>query len=96
MLAQLIELPTATGVPDVDIEPIDRRKSDPEYLEYVCLDMEAVEKLLNENVEHLSNLIKVTPSLAKVLLLEHKWKVAEVVDKYRQNATGLMVRFERM
>lgn len=53
--------------------------------------MEAVEKLLNETVEQLSNIIKVTPSLAKVLLLEHKWKIAEVVEKYRQNASALMV-----
>lgn len=88
----LIELHTLrAGVPDVDIEQIDRRKSDPEYLEFTCLDMEAVEKLLNETVEQLSNIIKVTPSLAKVLLLEHKWKIAEVVDMYRQNATALMV-----
>lgn len=79
------------GVQDVDIEQIDRRKSDPEYLEFACLDMEAVEKLLNETVEQLSNIIKVTPSLAKVLLLEHRWKIAEVVEKYRQNAAGLMV-----
>lgn len=76
----------------MDVEPIDRRKSDPEHLEYACLDMEAVEKLLNETVEQLSNIIKVSPSLAKVLLLEHKWRINDVVEKYRQNATALMVR----
>lgn len=76
----------------MDIEQIDRRKSDPEYLEFACLDMEAVEKLLNETVEQLSVSVSVTPSLAKVLLLEHKWNIAEVVEKYRLNASGLMVR----
>lgn len=80
------------GVPDIDIEQIDRKKSDPEYLEYNCLDVEAVEKLLNENVEQLSNIIMVIPSLAKVLLLEHQWKTAEIVEKYRTNPNGLLVR----
>lgn len=79
------------GVADIDIEQIDRKKTDPEYLEYECLDVEAVEKLLNETVEQLSNIIKVTPSLAKVLLLEHKWKISEIVEKYRVNSNGLMV-----
>lgn len=54
--------------------------------------MEAVEKLLNERVEQLSDTIKVTPSLAKVLLLEHKWKIADIIEKHRSNAAGLMVR----
>lgn len=80
------------GVADIDIEQIDRKKTDPEYLEYECLDVEAVDKLINETVEQLSNIIKVTPSLAKVLLLEHKWKISEIVEKYRVNANGLMVK----
>lgn len=58
---------------------------------YDCLTVEAVEKLLNETVEQLSNIIKVTPSLAKVLLLEHKWRINEIVENYRINASGLMV-----
>lgn len=47
--------------------------------------------MLNETVEQLSNIIMVTPSLAKVLLLEHKWKTAEIVEKYRTNPSGLLV-----
>lgn len=80
------------GIADIDIEQIDRKKVDPEYLEYDCLNVEAVEKLLNETVEQLSNIIKVTPSLAKVLLLEHKWRISEIVEKYRANTSGLMIR----
>lgn len=83
---------TCTGVADIDIEPIDRKKTDPEYLEYECLDVEAVEKLLNERVEQLSNNIKVTPSLAKVLLIEHRWRTADIIEKHRVSATGLMVK----
>ena len=54
--------------------------------------MEAVEKLLNETVEQLSNILKVTPSLAKVLLIEYKWKISEIVEKYRCNETGFQIK----
>lgn len=79
------------GVADVDIEQIDPKKTDPEYLEFQCLNVEEVEKLLNETVEHLSNTIHLTPSLAKVLLLEHEWQATEIVEKYNRNPSGLLV-----
>lgn len=81
-----------TGVADVDIEQIDPKKTDPEYLEFQCLNVEEVEKLLNETVEHLSNTIHLTPSLAKVLLLEHEWQANEIVEKYNRNPNGLLIR----
>lgn len=52
-----------------------------------------MEKLLNETVEHLSNTIHLTPSLAKVLLLEHEWQANEIVEKYNRNPSGLLVSF---
>lgn len=58
---------------------------------YECLDVEEVEKLLNESVEKLSNVLQITPSLAKVLLHETKWRTDEVVEKYRNNASNLLV-----
>lgn len=86
-----ISLISILGVADVDIEQIDPKKTDPEYLEYQCLNVEEVEKLLNETVEHLSNTIHLTPSLAKVLLLEHEWQANEIVEKYNRNPSGLLV-----
>ena len=56
-----------------------------------CLSVDEVEKLLNESVEKLSNDLTITPSLAKVLLHEHKWQIQEIVDKYRDNASSLLV-----
>lgn len=55
-----------TGDEDCDIEQIDPSKTDPEYFVYECLNVEAVEKLLNESVETLSNRLDITPSIAKV------------------------------
>ncbi|XP_062543223.1 potential E3 ubiquitin-protein ligase ariadne-2-like [Armigeres subalbatus] len=80
-----------SGLEDCDIEQIDPKRSDPEYFVYDCLNVEEVEKLLNESVERLSNQLHITPSLAKVLLHETKWNTAEVVEKYRNNASNLLV-----
>lgn len=46
---------------------------------------------MNESVETLSNNLKITPSLAKVLLNEHKWKTNEIIEKYRENPSCLLV-----
>ncbi|KAJ6641343.1 putative E3 ubiquitin-protein ligase ariadne-2 [Pseudolycoriella hygida] len=81
-----------TGVADVDIEQIDRKNMDSEYLEFKCLNVEEVEKLLNESVEHLSNTIHLMPSLAKVLLLEHSWQANEIIEKYNRNPNALLIR----
>nr|XP_019556560.1 potential E3 ubiquitin-protein ligase ariadne-2 [Aedes albopictus] len=80
-----------SGLEDCDIEQIDPKRSDPECFVYECLNVEEVEKLLNESVERLSNQLHITPSLAKVLLHETKWNTAEVVEKYRNNASNLLV-----
>lgn len=76
---------------DCDIEQIDPKKTDPEYFNYQCLNVEEVEKLLNESVENLSTKLQITPSLAKVLLHEHTWNTEIITDKYRDNASGLLV-----
>lgn len=80
------------GLVDIDIEQIDPKKNDPEYLEYTCLSVEDVEKLLNETVEQLSNNVKVTPSLAKVLLIDNKWKTNEIIEQYCINASDLLIQ----
>lgn len=58
---------------------------------YDCLSVEDVDKLLNESIECLCNSIKCAPSLAKALLLEHHWNISEIVKKYRENASELLV-----
>lgn len=58
---------------------------------YECLTVDEVEKVLNESVEKLSNTLKITPSLAKVLLNEHRWNSNEIIERYRDNASNLLV-----
>lgn len=76
---------------DCDIEQIDPSKTDPEYFSYECLSEEEVERLLNESVEILSNNLQITPSLAKVLLHSHSWGIQDIIRKYRDNASQLLV-----
>ncbi|XP_052860635.1 potential E3 ubiquitin-protein ligase ariadne-2 isoform X2 [Anopheles cruzii] len=76
---------------DCDIEQIDPKRADPEYFVYECLNVEEVEKLMNEPVEKLSTQLQITPSLAKVLLHETRWDTAEVIERYRNNASHLLV-----
>lgn len=80
-----------TGNEDIDIEHHNALKTDPESFIYDCLTVDDVEKLLNESIECLCNLIKCAPSLAKTLLLDYRWGINEIVKKYRENATELLV-----
>ena len=75
---------------DTDIDP-DQSGKDPECAIHDCLRVEEVDRLLNENVEVLSNSLHITPSLAKVLLHAHDWALQDIVTKYRTNASGLLV-----
>lgn len=79
------------GTEDIDIERHNALKTDPESFIFECLSVEDVDKLLNESIECLCNLINCAPSLAKTLLLEHRWSVNEIVNKYRENPTELLV-----
>lgn len=76
---------------DIDIEHNNAKKSDPEHFVFDCLTVEDVDKLLNESVEYLSNTLKCEPSFAKTLLLQNHWSTHDVITKYRENATDLLV-----
>ncbi|KAK9723182.1 Ariadne domain [Popillia japonica] len=78
-------------VDDNDMEQIDPSQTDPEHFAYDCLTEVEVEQLLNESVASLSNSLQITPSLAKVLLHGHCWSVPNIVMKYRENASNLLI-----
>ncbi|PSN52466.1 putative E3 ubiquitin-protein ligase ariadne-2 [Blattella germanica] len=75
---------------DCDAE-LDPGKTDPEYFTFECLTVEDVERLLNESVEILSNTLKITPSLAKVLLHAHKWDLQDIIMLHRADSSGLLI-----
>lgn len=77
---------------DNDIDEIDPRQQEVEYFNCETLNEEQVERLLNEVVELLSNNLQITPFLAKVLLYGNQWDVPEIVKKYKDNASSLLVK----
>jgi ariadne-2 len=64
---------------------------DPEYAVYECLRVDEVERLLNENVEFLTTNLQITPSLAKLFLHTHEWALQDILLKYQDNASNIMV-----
>ncbi|XP_074645621.1 putative E3 ubiquitin-protein ligase ariadne-2 isoform X2 [Tubulanus polymorphus] len=66
-------------------------RDDPEYFEFELLKIEDVERLLNENVEALCESIKVTPSLAKLLLHAHYWAKEDIEQRHRRDPEKLLI-----
>lgn len=91
ILTPTLEHAYLIGNEDFDIEHHHALKIDPENFIYDCLTVEDVEKLLNEAIECLCNSIKCAPSLAKTLLLEHRWSINEIVKRFRENSSELLV-----
>lgn len=84
------------GNEDIDIEHHNALRTDPESFIFECLSIDDVEKLLNESIECLCTMLKCMPSLAKTLLLQHRWCINEIVKKYRDNANELLVSYHEI
>lgn len=68
-----------------------KKCDDPEFFDYELLKVEDVERLLNESVEALSQAIKVSPALAKVLLHTQKWLIPEIISRHKKNTQQLLI-----
>lgn len=79
------------GIEDCDVYPIDPEQNDPESFVYECLTVEEVEKCLNESVEKLSTDLKITPSLAKLLLHENQWRTNDIAQQCRNDSNNLHI-----
>ncbi|XP_071081838.1 potential E3 ubiquitin-protein ligase ariadne-2-like [Haliotis cracherodii] len=75
---------------DLDLEK-PKKCDDPEYFEYELLQMEDVDRLLNEEIEALCTPLKITPSLAKMLLLTHDWRREYILDRHQKDPAQLLV-----
>ncbi|VDK45253.1 unnamed protein product [Anisakis simplex] len=67
---------------DIETAP---ENDDPEYIEYNCLTVPQVERLLNETIERVAGLLNISQSISKLLLYMHKWNEAALVDQYKSN-----------
>lgn len=74
-----------------DAEMERKKEDDPEYFDFELLNVEDVERLLNESVEAVCKAINVLPALAKVLLHTQKWFIPDIIAKHRKDAHKLLV-----
>ena len=51
-----------------------------------------VERLLNESVEMLSSVLRLTPSLSKLLLHSHNWALESVIQMYLEDESQLLIQ----
>ncbi|KAL5014206.1 hypothetical protein ScPMuIL_008476 [Solemya velum] len=75
---------------DLDIDK-PKKTDDPEYFEYELLQIEDVERLMNEEVEALCSSQKIVPSLAKMLLQGHMWDREYVTARHTSDPAKLLV-----
>ncbi|VIO87491.1 Uncharacterized protein BM_BM956 [Brugia malayi] len=66
-------------------------REDPEYIEYACLKVPEVERLLKETVDHVVSTLNVSSSLAKILLHFYKWDDSTLIQLYRVDPCKVLV-----
>ncbi|CAJ0931469.1 unnamed protein product, partial [Mesorhabditis belari] len=80
---------------DIDIrEDFDDEKcnSDAEQAKIESLDTFQVERLLNESVASLIEVSRITPSLAKILLLSYNWDVKKIHEMLNKDTEGTLLK----
>lgn len=75
---------------DLDIDK-PKKSEDPEYFEYELLQVEDVERLLNEEVEVLCSELKIDPYLSKMLLQVHDWQKDSIIEQHKRSPSKLLV-----
>ncbi|KAK3587542.1 hypothetical protein CHS0354_004829 [Potamilus streckersoni] len=75
---------------DLDIDK-PKKSDDPEYFEYELLEIEDVERFLNEEVEVLHSTLQIQPGLAKMLLLAHGWRKDYIIDRCKKEPDRLLI-----
>ncbi|XP_041348541.1 potential E3 ubiquitin-protein ligase ariadne-2-like [Gigantopelta aegis] len=75
---------------DLDLDK-PKKTDDPEYFEYELLQIEGVDRLLNEEIEALCTALRVAPSLAKMLLLAHDWQCDDIIEHHHKDPEKLLI-----
>nr|XP_006811619.1 PREDICTED: protein ariadne-2-like [Saccoglossus kowalevskii] len=69
----------------------ENKYDDPEYFEQESLSVEQVNAFLDEEVDKASKTLKVSPTIAKVLLKVHNWVPSELLQRNAEDKTNLLV-----
>ncbi|MFH4980877.1 hypothetical protein AB6A40_007586 [Gnathostoma spinigerum] len=74
---------------DEDLGP---QKNNPEFIDFKCLDICQVERLLNETVAHVADELHVSPSLSKALLHLNHWDEDAVIKSYTEDSKNFLIQ----
>ena len=64
-----------------DVEQQGADSFDPEEYQFTCLTYKESEGALNEHMTSLASVLKVSHSVAKLILVNFHWQVAEILDR---------------
>ncbi|XP_003409722.1 E3 ubiquitin-protein ligase ARIH2 isoform X4 [Loxodonta africana] len=74
-----------------DVEQQGADAFDPEEYQFTCLTYKESEGALNEHMTSLASVLKVSHSVAKLILVNFHWQVSEILDRYKSNSAQLLV-----
>uniref|UniRef100_A0A0R3S546 RBR-type E3 ubiquitin transferase n=1 Tax=Elaeophora elaphi TaxID=1147741 RepID=A0A0R3S546_9BILA len=66
-------------------------REDPEYIEYACLKVPEVERLLQETMDRIVSTLNISSSLAKLLLYFYKWDDSTLIQLYSIDPCKVLV-----
>uniref|UniRef100_A0A2K5LRH6 RBR-type E3 ubiquitin transferase n=1 Tax=Cercocebus atys TaxID=9531 RepID=A0A2K5LRH6_CERAT len=74
-----------------DVEQQGADAFDPEEYQFTCLTYKESESALNEHMTILASVLKVSHSVAKLILVNFYWQVSEILDRFKSNSAQLLV-----
>ncbi|KAG9483431.1 hypothetical protein GDO78_009380 [Eleutherodactylus coqui] len=74
-----------------DVEQQGADSFDPEEYQFTCLTYRESESALNEQMASLAAMVKVSHSVAKLILVHFHWQVSEILERHKLNSVQLLV-----
>ncbi|KAF9483117.1 hypothetical protein BDN70DRAFT_874165 [Pholiota conissans] len=74
-----------------DFKVSTKAKRKPYEVEYESLSQQAVEKLMQRDVDHICGIFGVEPDTASLLLRHSKWNKEKLIENYMDNANSVLV-----
>uniref|UniRef100_A0AAY4BKK0 RBR-type E3 ubiquitin transferase n=1 Tax=Denticeps clupeoides TaxID=299321 RepID=A0AAY4BKK0_9TELE len=75
---------------DVDRDVEQQDSFDPEAYHFTCLTYRESQKVLTEEVCSVASSLKVSPAVAKLVLVHFHWQVTQILDRYRSSSSQLL------
>lgn len=67
------------------------KEEDPESFEFVIIDTNEAVQIFDSMVAKVSQEIKVTKSVARLLLIQHEWNTEKILERHRVDPVGMLV-----